>query len=161
MESVTTAKPSKPTRRIKVTDVLILLVFAIVIIVLVKTLTNKLSLQHEVSSAKITTSRVVNDMQKQNATDIYNLGNKTFQTSHSTAQLQNLTVAAKSYVQGTPTDVRRTVTNDKYGQKVAVIYKFNNKKPFYVGVTVNKLKGADKWSLIGLSGNANEAELIN
>jgi hypothetical protein len=147
-------------RRIRISDVILLLVFIVICFFLARTLWNQLSLRHEVSAAKVITSRVVADIATQNAKDTHQVGDAAFQAHHSVGSLSDLFAQAKPYTKGSPTVDRQTVTNDKQGQTVYIIYKYQVKPPYYLRVTVAKPKGTSAWHLTGLSGNPDESQLI-
>lgn len=147
-------------RRLKVTDLIIAIIFVLIVAILAVVLLRQLSLKHEVSDARVTANRVLSDLQKQDANDMHNLGDKTFQSSHSTAELQQLSENATTFVSGPSIIINQAVTNDSKGQKVDFVYKFTpNKKPYYIGIVVNKLKGSTSWHLISLSGNSDQSAL--
>jgi len=152
---------NKPARRtIKKTDIIILVIFIIVVAVLVDILLSQVRLKHEVSDARITANRALSDLQKQNATDLHNLGDKTFQSAHSVAELQQLSKNATEFVDGPSTIVKQSVLNAKDGHKIDFVYRFTpHKKPFYIGIVVNKLNGDTSWHLINLSGNSDQSAL--
>jgi len=159
METVLTERPL-PKRRIKLSEILLLIVLLALCIFLVKMLADQLSLHHETQAAKTVSNRVIDDIAKQNAADARSLGDSGFQKAHSAAQLTALFKQAALITHGKPMIVKQLVNNDKYGQAVGVIYRYPDKPVYYVRIVVTKPKGATTWHMTSISGNASEASLL-
>ena len=155
----TTTEPTVK-KRFGVFDILIFLGIAAVIVVLLVTIFSKLSLKHEVSSARVIADRTISDISKQNGADARTLGDKKFQASNSAAKLKAVFTSASAFAKGTPTIVRQTVANTKQAQNVIFIYKYGSKTPYYFRITTSKPAGSGTWQLVGIGGNSSEAALL-
>jgi len=153
------SKTSK-VKRNKLIDILIGAALIILCLVLAKSLYDQLSLKHEVSAATAITNRVVSDIRKQNGADVRSLGDKTFQSQNSTANLTAQFKAASKLTGSTPVIERKTVTNSDSNQAVSILYKFP-KPVFYVRVIVVKTNGSDKFKLVNLKANTTAKPLLD
>src|SRR5882757_927095 len=143
--SSTKSETVSKKRRPKLTDVLLLVGFLVIIALLTTTLLNQLSLRHEVNGARVTTDKLIATMQKQDGASARKLGDPSFQAQHTSPQLNGLFAQSKTYTIGTPTVVKQTVNNGSAAHVVSIFYKFNDKKPFYVRVTVSEPNSTDSW----------------
>jgi len=159
METVTTERP-QPKRRIKLSEILLLVVLLALCIFLLKMLMDQLSLRHEVQAAKTVSNRVIDDIAKQNAADARNLGDSGFQKAHSVTQLTSLFKQAAQVTHGKPLVVKQIINNDKYGQAVGIIYRYPDKPVYYVRIVVTKPKSASNWHMTSISGNNSEQALL-
>lgn len=146
-------------RRFKLTDILLFVIFTAVVVLLVATLVNQLSLRHEVNSARITTDQLIAAMEKQDAPAARKLGDATFQAQHNTSQLSYIFDQAKTETTGNAKVVKQTVNNGKVNKVVSVYYGFTAQKPYYVRVTVYEQNGTSNWHVINFSGNASLTSL--
>ena len=151
----------KAKRGVKLTDIIIGVVFVIICGFLLSALLHQLSLKHEVTAAKTVSNRVITDISKDDAADARSLGRASFQKAHSNSQLSALFKQIPNYAKGTPAVDRQTVTNDKSGQAVAIIYKYPKSPVFYIRVIIIKPTGATKWQLATITGNTTEKPLLN
>jgi len=142
-------------RRFKLSDIIFMLVFLVIIAALVITLAKQLGLRHEASSARAASDKLISAMQAGDGAKARALGDASFQSQHSNAQLASLFKQSKAYTVGTPTVVKQTVNNGKAAHVVSTYYKFDGKKPFYVRVTVIEPNGGDVWQVINFSGDTN------
>lgn len=159
LENTVLHKPAKTQRR-KLIDILLVLVFITVCFVLAKNLMSQLSLKNEIKAATTTTNQVINAIQKQDGKAVHNLGNKSFQAQNSTDNLNAQFEAAQPFTTSKPTIERKTVTNDKSGQAVSIIYKFP-KPVFYIRVIVTKAKTSDKFQVANLKASPTQKPLLN
>jgi len=145
--------------RAHIWDLLIGIVLVVVILGLADLLVSKLSVKHEVSSARVVSDKVILDMQKQDATDAYKLGGKKFQQSLSAAQLAKQFDTIKSVTSSRPSVDNQTLYKDHVnGDIVFVIYKFPAQVPFYIRLGIIKESG--QWKLTSVKGSVTESELI-
>lgn len=147
-------------KRLKLTEILILVITIIIIGLLVHLLIGYLSLKHEVNSAQATTDRVLRDIRTQNASDAYPLGDASFKAKNSKAQLQSIFKAAAPNVIGTSVVVHQTVANSSKRNDVSIIYKFAGKHPYYLRVIVRQPHGGTNWQLINLASDTAENPLL-
>lgn len=150
----------KKHRQFTVIDGVIFIVVLGVIIVLVVTIMNKLSLKHEVSAAQRVTNHLISDVARQDAADAHKLGDPKFQAAHSTKQLAQIFSSVTDISKNPTTIDRSIVSNTKQAQTVYVIYKYSSKTPYFIRVTASKLSNSSTWQLTGISGNNTEAPLI-
>jgi hypothetical protein len=157
-------KADKPlrTRRFKLLDVIITVIIVAIIVALAVTLMKQLSLKHEAAAARAVTDAMISDIQEQDAKHARSLGDRVFQQQNSVTSLAAQFKQVDAYTgKATAVSDRTTVTNDKSGQAVSVIYKYSGKKPFYIRVIVTKPKGAGSWQVVDLAGNVKESPLLN
>lgn len=153
-------KTPKPKRKFKVTDIVIFLVLVVVIIALLVTLLGKLRLKHEVSSARVVSDRLISDISKKDTNNARGLGDAKFQAKNSNAQLAALFDSIVTTAPGKPKVDRQIVSNANHTKGVYVIYKYGNKTPYYIRVAVSRTDRANKWQLVGISGDSSETALI-
>jgi len=162
-------KTPKPSRKLKISDIVIFTVLAVVIILLTVTLVSKLNLKHEVAQAKVVADKVVHDMSKQNTAGIRALGDKKFQADHTAAELSTaLTFKttppitfSQLYGDSKPTVDRQIVANNSRGQHVAIVYRYDKLKvPFFVRIDTIKAPGTAQWHLQALSASQDEVSLL-
>jgi hypothetical protein len=164
-----------PTRKrrlaVRPLDVIVIAVITIVVIALVIFIIGRLSLKHEVSQAKTVSDKVIAALATQNTGTIRSLGDKKFQAKNSAASLSSALTFhpenskpitfAQMYGDSTPTVDRQIVANNKTGQHVAIIYRYDKLKvPFFVRIETAKMLGSNIWTLQSLSASSNEAGLL-
>jgi hypothetical protein len=150
-----------PTRkRLKLTELIFLLITLVLIGLLVHLLIGYVSLKHEVGSARLTTARVLRDVRTLDAADAYNLGDTSFKSKNPTAQLQSVFKAAEPGVAGSSSVAHQTVSNSPEQHDVSIIYKFAGKQPYYLRVIVRQPHGSQTWELINLAGDTSEQSLL-
>ncbi|MBC7581760.1 hypothetical protein H7097_02725 [Aeromicrobium sp.] len=159
-ENMPLATKLTKSKQRKFLDILIGALIVLICIVLAKSLYAQISLKNEVKDATSLTNQVLNDIRKQNGTAVQKLGNKTFQTQNTAANLSSQFKEAATYTSGTPTIDRQTVTNANGVQAVSIIYKFP-KPVFYLRVIVVKDKGADAFRLANLKANSGNKPLLD
>jgi uncharacterized protein YneF (UPF0154 family) len=161
MSTVTGSTETTKKRRLRVLDIAIAVVVVLIVGFLVHTLLTQLSLKHEVSGATAVTDQMITDIQKQNGTNAHTLGDSSFQKQNPASLLTAQFKAVNSHVHGSAVRDHTTVTNDKTGQAVSVIYKYADKPTFYIRVIVTKPKGASAWHVVNLNGNTKETALLS
>lgn len=140
-------------------DIIIFTVVLAVIAVLAFTLISKLSLRHDVASAKVVASKTISDLQKRDGAAARTLGDKDFQSKNSSADLTALFKKIERATLKQPSVDRQTYYKDKQGKIVFFIYRYDTLKvPFFVRVGVSQENGT--WLLSSITGNADETKLI-
>ena len=157
--------PPVPTRaprprRVTQSELILLIIALIAIVVLVKMLFGFVSLKHEVDTAKTLTNHVASDVRSKNAADAFSLGDPTFKSKNTKAQLQLIFQSVDKAIAGTSSIVHQAVTNSKGVKSVSIIYKFEGRQPYFVRISVSKQDGAKNWQLIGLAGDKDESKLL-
>ncbi len=161
--AVVEPKAVKPTRkrRFRLLDAAIAFAILAIIALLLHALLSQLSIKHEVSAATAVTDAMITDIQKQHATAAYALGDTLFQKQNSVKSLTAQFAEVASFAHGSATREHTTVTNDKSGQAVSVIYKYSQKPTLYIRVIAAKPAGATSWHVVNLNGNTKETPLLN
>lgn len=165
-------RPAQPGSRLKLRDIIIFALLAIVCIILVITIVGKLNLKQQVAQAKIVSDKVVSAMAKQDTSAIRALGDAKFQAKNSAATLDSaLTFRpvgtapitfAELYGDTKPTVDRQIVVKNSTGQHVAIVYRYTKLKvPFYVRIDTTKAPGTQTWHLQALSAGPDETKLIS
>jgi hypothetical protein len=166
------SRPTRPGSRLKLRDIIIFGILAIICVILVVTIIGKLNLKQEVAQAKIVSDKVISAMAKQNTSAIRTFGDSKFQAKNSAAALDSaLTFRpvgatpitfAELYGDTKPTVDRQIVANNSTGQHVAIVYRYAKLKvPFYVRVDTTKAPGKQIWHLQALSAGPDETKLIS
>jgi len=164
--------------RVRPFDIIAFTIIIIVIVSMSVFIVNRLRLKHnveavnrEAASAKVVTSKVIDDLAKQDTAAIRALGDQSFQAKNSAESLDAaLTFHPENsspikfselYGDSKPTVDQQIVANNTRGQHVALIYKYDKLKvPFYVRVDVSKTPNSDTWTLQALSASSDEASLL-
>jgi len=146
-------EPKPERRKLKLTDVLIVVVFLIIIGFLANMLAGQLSLKHEVNDARGTTNKMITDIQKRDATDAWKLGSPNFKAKYPAQQLGNLFKPLSGALVGTPEVVKQTADNGSANEVVSVYYKFMKPKTYFMVVTVYRPNDHKiGWQMINFSG---------
>jgi len=159
-DSDTVRSLPKPRRKLKIGDILIFVVLAIVVIVLVTVLMKQLSLKHEVSSARGATNSFLADIRKQDATTAFKFGDSAFRAKYTEKELANLFTSLHTLIRPNPTIIKQTADNGTANQVVSIYYKFTDKPTYYFAVTVIRPNGTTKWQLLNFSGSPTQADLF-
>lgn len=155
------SQPTLKPRRIRVTDILLVVIFVAICGVLIRTMWSQMSLKHEVTSAQVVSDKVVEDIAKQDASAAHDLGSADFKTHHPASQLTGLFQNAQPYIKGTRSVDKRTISNQSHNQTVYVVYRYGGSKPYFIRIAVTKPAGEPAWQLNGISGNPDESQLTN
>jgi len=153
--------PAKPTRKqfIKPQELVVAVIFIAVVAILLATLVNKLTFNHDVSNARTVSNKVIADIQKRNGAAIRSLGSPSFQKSYSAASLTQGFKSVEIATLKTPTPVQQTVVDTPSGRSVYFIYEYTALKvPFYVRTSIRQESG--HWYLTSIVGNINESDLL-
>jgi hypothetical protein len=157
--TITPETEPKPRRKlkIKISDVIALVIIVAVIIGLSVFIVNKITLKHDVADARIVADKVIADLQKRDGAAAYKLGNKKFQKSYTADALTKQFKAVEVATLKKPALDRTTVSSDKHA--VVFVYKYTALKvPYYVRVILSDKAGP--WQLTNISGNADESQLL-
>jgi hypothetical protein len=153
---------SKPRRRVKPTDLLIIAGFIVVVVLLVIFLIHKLQLKRDVASATVVTNQVIDDLSKRDGVAARNLGNTKFKSTYTAATLTQQFKAIELVTGEKPTIDAQAASSGKSGKTVLVVYKYPKKlanQPFFVGIAVTQAKGSHSWQLTNISGSADESKI--
>ncbi len=151
---------AKPTRRrfIKPSELIIAVVFTAVVAVLTITLANKLTLKHDVTSARAVSDKVITNISKRDGTAIRAQGSPKFQKTYTGTELTQDFRSVEVATLKTPQLDRQIVVDAPSGRIVYFVYKYTALKvPFYVRTAVQHQSG--HWYLTSITGNINEAAL--
>jgi hypothetical protein len=149
----------KKRRKVRVTDIIVFGILLIIIVGLLVTIFNKLSLKAAVNGARPVSDKAIAALQARNGSAAWKLGDKSFQAKNSAANLTLLFKHEEVATLKNPTLDRTIVYNDKTGRTVFFIYKYTALKvPFYIRTGVTKESGG--WKLSSLSGSLDESRLI-
>jgi hypothetical protein len=129
----------KPHRKLKlkVTDIVVLGIMLVVVVVLVGTITSKLSLKHDAAAAQVVADKAIADLQKRDGTAAHKLGTKKFQQTYTADQLTKQFKAIEVATLKSPKLDNTTVADGKSGRTVYFIYKYTALKvPYYIRIAI-------------------------
>lgn len=156
------ASTDKSTRLrvIKPGEVLIITLFAVLVIVLVTTLINKLTSIRDLSNARSVSNQAIADVQARNGQAARSLGSPDFQKSYSAEELTNYFENITEATLKSPKLIN-TFDESSSSEHVAYfIYEYTALKvPYYIRTETHENSG--KWQLISISGNADESQLLD
>ncbi len=143
---------------IKIHELIAGIVFITICALLIATLVNKLTLKHDVTSAKAIASKTVVDIQHVNGRDAYALGSPKFKKAISADALTNQFKAIAVTTGKAPTLDGWIAANAPAGRTVYFIYKYTTLKvPFYIRIGVQQQD--NHWYLVAVTGNVDESAL--
>ena len=173
MSNSTNAKASKRKRHqiIKPFELVLIVAFVVIVVVLLKILTGNLATQHEVSQGTALSNEVVNAMDKQDTAAIVKLGTGPFRADHTATELNEkltfkttppITFAQMFGKNGKRSIVDRATVNNKQGQHVIVLYRYDKlKAPMFVRIVTAKPPKDSQWYLMQLDVSPDESSLLN
>jgi len=160
---------ARKLRHMHTLDRIALIVVAVVVIVAAVLITQHVSRNREITTAKLTANKTITALAKEDTKAIVSLGDPTFQKATTPAKLKAAlaftyndkpVTFAGLYGTTTPTVDTTVVTNNSAGQHVVFIYKYDSLKvPYYVRVDTINPAGKNHWYLQGLSFSTDESKL--
>lgn len=152
-------KHRKPKLRVLL-DALIVLAFIVICLVLAKTLLDQLHLKNQVKSATVVTNQVIEDIRKKDGKAVLAKSYGSFKSDNSPEFLSSRFLEIEKQTRAKSSIRHQIVTNDKAGEAVTIIYKFESSPAIFVSVLVQKPNGTEDFKVAKLGVNTNEQKLL-